>query len=105
MVTLSFDAFKRFHAHTPGACGRSGPAVAPEMDGDRGVHEMEGGVSDAVRRRSGRDSCSVGRATPVCIPGSKNEVPLAPSGGRWGVVWASMPRHRPLLLPGRLHEA
>ncbi|EJK76076.1 hypothetical protein THAOC_02183 [Thalassiosira oceanica] len=67
---------------------------------------MEGkGVGDAVRRRSGRDSCSVGRATPVCIPGSKNAVPLAPSGGRWGVVWASMPRYRPLLLPGRLYEA
>ena len=46
---------------------------------DEQVHTVEGdGIVDAVRRRSGRDSCSVGRTTHVCGLGGSRRRAVGP---------------------------
>ncbi|EJK73143.1 hypothetical protein THAOC_05249, partial [Thalassiosira oceanica] len=46
---------------------------------DEPVHTVEGnGITDAVRRRSGRDSCSVGRTTHVCGLGGSRRRAVGP---------------------------
>ena len=73
---------------------------------DEQVHTVEGdGIVDAVRRRSGRDSCSVGRPTHVCGLGAPVVEPLVPSGGRWRPSWTVRPWYRSPLHHSRPYEA